>query len=147
MKKLPLGRFQCSRALQIQGLKMRQHLPVSGWEGIPAISQMCVLSSPLTCTLIQEGETALNLADPWGGKVQVHLLFKNSLPDHYDLVGLGPELCCFQSWMFGWLISQVEVLKVEVLDVGFGCFAPQGQALSFEFPQEDESVCQGYSLW
>ena len=39
----------------------------------------------------------------------------------------------FQSWMFGDLISQVQVLKVGVPSVGFKSFTPQREALGGRF--------------
>lgn len=43
--------------------------------------------------------------------------------------------------MFQELISQVQVLKVEVVpDMGFKTFAPQGEAPGFEFPSNCGSL-------
>lgn len=41
----------------------------------------------------------------------------------------------------------MQALKVEVLNVGFELFAPQGEAQDFECSPGCESLCQGWGKW
>ena len=52
----------------------------------------------------------------------------------------------FQSLMLQWPVPQVEVLQVEVLDIGSNAFAPQGEAESCEFPPDCMNLCWGCGL-
>ena len=45
------------------------------------------------------------------------------------------------------LISQVQVLKVKVPDVGFKTFVHQGEAQGFESPPDCVSLYQGCGFW
>lgn len=61
----------------------------------------------------------------------------------YNLVSLTDERPTgFYSYMFWEFISQVQVLKAEVSDVGFKSFVIWGEAPGAEDPLESESPCQ-----
>ena len=80
------------------------------------------------------------MLDP-GASESAHGCFKShsSIPHSpVSLMGIspiGPE-----SQVFYGLISQVLVLKLGVPGVTYESFAPQGEALAFEFPPDCESL-------
>lgn len=87
-------------------------------------------------------------AGPWGGWVWLQEPFKSGFSDGFSLVGLlDVSPVGFQSYIFCGLVSQVYVLKVEMPYVVLKPFAPQGEALEFEFPPSSRSLCQGWGLW
>lgn len=62
---------------------------------------------------------------------------------------MGPKAMhpiAFQSQVFWGLLSQVLVLKPGVPKVGSKPFAPQGEALGFEFPPDFGMPCQVWRL-
>lgn len=71
---------------------------------------------------------------PWGKWVWVQESFYSHFSYHCSLVGLvGVSHVGFQSYMFEGLTSQMQVLMLEVLDVGFRSYAPQSEALTLSF--------------
>lgn len=60
-------------------------------------------------------------------------LFELFLNDYSPVDFIYTGLIGFQSHMFWGLVSQVQVLKVRVSNVGFKFFVSLGEALGFEF--------------
>lgn len=55
----------------------------------------------------------------------------------FSVVGLlDVSSVVFQNYMFWGLVSHVQVLKVEVPNLGFKPFAPQGEPLASDFPSD-----------
>ena len=57
---------------------------------------------------------------------------------------MGTSPVGLQSLIFWELLSQVLVLAIGVPNVGYEPFAPQGEALGFEFPGNCESPLWGW---
>lgn len=73
--------------------------------------------------------------------------FKRYFSVHYS--PMGPKAMHpigFQRQMFWGLLFQVLVLKPGVPNVGYKPFAPQGEALGFEFPPNFGMPCQVWGL-
>lgn len=49
--------------------------------------------------------------------------------------------------MFWGLLSQLQVLKIEVLSVGFKPFVPQGEKLLIEFTPDCGALLYEWRLW
>lgn len=72
----------------------------------------------------------------WGRWVQACEPFKSDFSDRYSLVAV--RTCTLLLFKIR-PVSQAQVLKFRMPDVGFKPFAPHGETLDFEFPPNFES--------